>query len=64
MKVLVVEDERYLGEAIRDGLIAEGFEVDLVDDGTLGFERGQDQSFDAIVLDILLPKKNGFEVCR
>jgi two-component system OmpR family response regulator len=64
MKVLVVEDERYLGEAIRDGLVAEGFEVDLVDDGTLGFERGQDQSFDAIVLDILLPKKNGFEVCR
>jgi len=64
MKVLVVEDERYLGEAIYDGLIAEGFEVDLVDDGTLGFERGQDQSFDAIVLDILLPKKNGFEVCR
>jgi len=63
MKVLVVEDERYLGEAIRDGLVAEGFEVDLVDDGTLGFERGQDQSFDAIVLDILLPKKNGFEVC-
>ena len=64
MKVLVVEDERYLGGAIRDGLVAEGFEVDLVDDGTLGFERGQDQSFDAIVLDILLPKKNGFEVCR
>jgi two-component system OmpR family response regulator len=64
MRVLVVEDETFLGEAVRDGLVAEGFEVELVGDGAAGLERGQDSSFDAIVLDILLPKKNGFEVCR
>jgi DNA-binding response OmpR family regulator len=63
VRVLIVEDERYLGEAVRDGLIAEGFEAELVCDGQEGLERGQDPAFDAIVLDILLPKRNGYEVC-
>jgi DNA-binding response OmpR family regulator len=63
MKVLVVEDEPNLGEAVRSGLVAEGFEVELVADGDLGLERGQDPSFDLIILDILLPGRNGFSVC-
>jgi len=61
---LVVEDEPFLGEAVRDGLVAEGFEVTLVTTGTAGLERGQDATFDAIVLDILLPGLNGFAVCE
>ena len=52
MRVLVVEDEVHLGEAVRDGLIGEGFEVELVADGQLGVDRGKDPAFDVIVLDI------------
>jgi len=63
-RILVVEDEPFLGEAVRDGLVAEGFEVTLVTTGTAGLERGQDATFDAIVLDILLPVLNGFAVCE
>jgi len=63
MRILVVEDEQFLGEAVRDGLIAEGFDAELVADGDAGVERGRDASFDAIVLDILLPKRNGYDVC-
>jgi len=63
VKVLIVEDEQHLGEAVRDGLTAEGYEAELVADGQSGIERGQDPGFDAIVLDILLPRRNGFEVC-
>ena len=63
-RILVVEDEPVLGEAVRDGLVAEGFEVTLVTTGTAGLERGQDATFDAIVLDILLPGLNGFAVCE
>ena len=64
MRVLVVEDEVHLGEAVRDGLIGEGFDVELVTDGQSGIDRGKDPAFDVIVLDILLPKKNGFVVCE
>jgi DNA-binding response OmpR family regulator len=63
-RILVVEDEPFLGEAVRDGLVAEGFEVTLVTTGTAGLERGKDAAFDAIVLDILLPGLNGFAVCE
>ena len=63
-RILVVEDEPFLGEAVRDGLVAEGFEVTLVATGTAGLEHGQDATFDAIVLDILLPGLNGFAVCE
>jgi two-component system, OmpR family, response regulator len=63
MRILIVEDEQFLGEAVRDGLIAEGFDAELVADGQAGIDRAGDGSFDAIVLDVLLPKRNGFEVC-
>ena len=64
MKVLIVEDEVSLAEGVRDGLEAEGYQVALAHDGDVGFELGADPSFDAIVLDIMLPKRNGFRVCR
>ena len=63
-KVLVVEDEPFLGEAVRDGLSEEGFDVTLVDRGDTGLEAGSRNDFDAIVLDILLPGLNGFAVCE
>jgi two-component system, OmpR family, response regulator len=64
MRVLIVEDEVALAEGLRDGLKAEGYEVTLAHDGDTGFTLGSDPSFDAIVLDIMLPKRNGYKVCR
>lgn len=64
MRVLVVEDEVALAEAVRDGLVAEGYDVDVVHDGTDGLWRAREGSYDAIVLDILLPGLNGYKVCE
>ena len=64
MRVLVVEDEVRLAEAITDGLIAEGFDVDAVHDGLDGLWRAREGSYDAIVLDVLLPGMNGYRVCK
>jgi two-component system, OmpR family, response regulator len=62
--VLVVEDEVHLGEALARGLGAEGFDVELVHDGLDGLWRARERRYTAIVLDILLPGMNGYEICR
>lgn len=64
MRVLVVEDEEHLAEAVARGLSAEGFEPVVVHDGLDGLAQAREGSFDAIVLDILLPGMNGYQVCR
>jgi DNA-binding response OmpR family regulator len=64
MRVLVVEDEVALAEAVADGLQAEGFDVDTVHDGVDGLWRAREGSYDAIVLDVLLPGMNGYRVCK
>ncbi len=64
MWILVVEDEPLIADAIRLGLEAEGFAVDLVDRGDVGLERAQTNDYDAIVLDIMLPGLNGYRVCQ
>ncbi|MEY2445905.1 MAG: hypothetical protein QOE00_2485, partial [Ilumatobacteraceae bacterium] len=63
MRVLVVEDEVRLAEAIARGLIAEGYEVDVAHDGNTGVWRAREHSYGAIILDLLLPGMNGFQVC-
>ena len=64
MRVLIVEDEVALARAVQDGLQAEGYDVDVVHDGNDGLWRAREGSYDAIVLDILLPGMNGYKVCR
>ncbi len=64
MRVLLVEDEVRLAENVRRGLAAEGFVVDVVHDGTEGLFQGQVNDYDVVVLDIMLPGLNGYEVCR
>lgn len=59
-----MEDEERLADALRRGLEAEGFEVDVTHDGSDGLWRAREGSYAAIVLDILLPGTNGYEVCR
>ena len=63
MRVLVVEDERGLAEGLRAGLEAEGFAVDVAVDGPEGLWRATEWTYDAIVLDLMLPGMSGFEVC-
>lgn len=62
--MLVVEDEERLAQLIADGLKAEGIDVEVEHDGQSGLWRATEGSYDAIVLDIMLPKMNGYEVCR
>jgi DNA-binding response OmpR family regulator len=64
MRVLIVEDEVHLAHAIAEGLRAEGFDVDAVHDGLDGLWRAREGSYDAIVLDVLLPGMNGYRVCK
>ncbi|OFE14305.1 DNA-binding response regulator [Humibacillus sp. DSM 29435] len=62
MRVLVVEDERNLAETLRRGLTDEGFVVEVVHDGVEALWMATENPFDAIVLDIMLPKLNGYKV--
>jgi len=64
MRILVVEDGAAMADAIERGLIAEGFDVDVSNDGTDGLWRAREFPYDAIVLDIMLPGMNGYEICR
>ena len=63
MRVLVVDDERRLAAGLRRGLEAEGFAVDVAYNGTDGLWMAQENDFDAIVLDVMLPGLNGYRVC-
>jgi len=64
VRVLVVEDEVRLARALQKGLRAEGFAVDLVHDGLSGLDSAREGSYDAVVLDIMLPGLSGYEVVR
>ena len=64
MRVLVVEDERRLADGLRAGLEAEGFAVDVALTGTDGLWFAQENAYDAIILDIMLPGVDGNQVCE
>ncbi len=64
MKVLLVEDEQRLAGVVKEGLVAEGFVVDVVSDGISGLWAATESSYDAIVLDIMLPGLNGYDVLK
>lgn len=63
MKVLVVDDDRKIAAAVARGLRAEGFTVDVEHDGVDGLWRAREGSYDAIILDIMLPGRNGYLIC-
>lgn len=64
MRVLIVDDDARLVEAITRGLQAEGIFADCAFDGEEGLFKGQEGSYDAIILDLTLPAKHGYEVCQ
>ena len=63
MRLLVVEDEARQAAALKRGLEAEGFAVDIANTGTDGLWLATEQTYDAIVLDVMLPGLNGYKVC-
>ncbi|MDQ1680049.1 MAG: two-component system, OmpR family, response regulator [Frankiaceae bacterium] len=64
MRLLVVDDDVKLSRAVGRGLRAEGYAVDVVDDGEAALMQAAVWDYDAIVLDVMLPRRDGFEVCR
>ena len=63
MLILIVEDEIHLCSYLKKNLEAEGFSVDVAQDGLTGLELALSGAYDAITLDIMLPGMNGYEVC-
>lgn len=64
MRVLVVEDDARVASFLRRGLEAERYQVEVAPDGQLAMQMLDDAYYDVVVLDVLLPKANGIEVCR
>ena len=63
MKVLLVEDDMKIATAVKRGLAAEGFTVELAFDGTDGLWLATEGTYDVIILDLMLPGRSGFQVC-
>lgn len=64
MRILVVEDEKKVSAFIKRGLGQEGYAIDIASDGMEGQELAEANKYDAIILDIMLPKKSGLEVLK
>jgi two-component system alkaline phosphatase synthesis response regulator PhoP len=63
-RILLVEDEPGLVLTLTDRLTSEGYQIESVREGEKGLELASGEAFDAIILDVMLPRKNGFDVCR
>jgi DNA-binding response OmpR family regulator len=63
-RILVVEDEPGIALGLEDDLRMEGYEVEIIGDGAVACRRAKEFAFDLILLDVMLPGKDGFEICR
>lgn len=63
-QILIVEDELHMQEGLRDNLRFEGYEVDLAADGDTGLKLLLQGTYDLAVLDVMLPQRSGFDICR
>ena len=63
-KILLIEDEPGLCLTLSDRLQKEGYDVEVSNDGESGFDRAANRPYDLIILDLMLPKKNGNDICR
>ncbi|HUW22362.1 MAG TPA: response regulator transcription factor [Candidatus Bathyarchaeia archaeon] len=64
MRILIIEDEHKIAQAIKKGLEQESLAVDLAFDGEQGFDLAATEDYDVVVLDLMLPKINGLDICR
>ncbi|MBO6793944.1 MAG: response regulator transcription factor [Balneolaceae bacterium] len=63
-RILLVEDEQGLIMTIQDRLVEERYEVETASDGQTGYEKALADNYDAIILDLMLPKKDGLDICK
>lgn len=63
-KILIVEDEIPMRNGLKDNLEIEGYEIDEAEDGSIGLEKIQKNKYDLIILDVMMPKISGFDVCK
>ncbi|MGC8491821.1 MAG: heavy metal response regulator transcription factor [Syntrophobacteraceae bacterium] len=64
MRILVVEDSRMTSSYLRKGLAEQGFTVDVADNGEEGFHLAMTESYDLIILDVMLPQKSGWSIIK
>lgn len=63
-RILIIEDDETIAAIERDYLTVSGFESELTEDGLKGLKMGLNNQYDLILLDLMLPKIDGFEVCQ
>lgn len=63
-RILIVEDEPYMQQGLKDNLEFEGYEVEVAGDGETGLQNIYKGSYDLIILDVMLPERTGFDVCK
>lgn len=63
-KILIVEDEPNMRLGLKDNLEFEGYEVEIAEDGEAGLKKIIDNNYDLVLLDVMLPKMSGFDVCK
>ena len=63
-RILIIEDEESIAELERDYLELSNFEVEVANDGQLGLDKALGEEFDLIILDLMLPGVDGFEICK
>ncbi|PCJ32745.1 MAG: DNA-binding response regulator [Gammaproteobacteria bacterium] len=64
LRILIVEDEAAIREGLIDVFIYHGYDVDYAEDGALGLEKALTSTFDLVLLDVMLPTMNGFDICN
>ena len=64
MRILLVEDDTAIARSLKEGLEDEAYAVDVANDGSEGYRTAAADDYDVIILDIMLPEMNGYEVCR
>ena len=62
--ILIIEDEAQMRSGLKDNLEFEGYAVDVAEDGQIGLDKSLSKSYDLIILDVMLPKLSGFDVCK
>ena len=63
-KILIIEDEEAIADLEKDYLELSGFEVEIENNGETGLKRGLEEDFDLLILDLMLPGVDGFEICK